>query len=61
MRGYIATSLKGDVTGYLKDKGIRMQTIEKEINSIAMDMIGDIIVEDGNPIEDYMDDMRERI
>lgn len=61
MRGYIGAVLEGRATEYLKERDIRMSAMENAINTIAMDMTGDIIVEDGRPIEDYIDEMEEMI
>lgn len=61
MRRYISSALEGDAKRFLKDNGLRMSSVEKEINTLAMDMTGDIIVEDGTVIDDYLDEVREMI
>ena len=61
MRGYIVASLGGDVREYLRERNLRMSSVENAINTIAMDMTGDIVIEDGQPIEDYMEELKEMV
>ena len=61
MRGYIVASLRGDVREYLRERNLRMSSVENAINTIAMDMTGDIVIEDGQPIEDYMEELKEMV
>jgi 4-hydroxy-3-methylbut-2-en-1-yl diphosphate synthase IspG/GcpE len=57
-KGYLEAALEGKAKQYLKDKGLLMTRIEEAINTLAMDSVGDSIVEDGNVFEDYADDVR---
>jgi hypothetical protein len=59
MRGYIVSVMDDDSDVFLKRNGLRRTAIEKEINTLAMDMVGDIILEDGTLIEDYLDEIEE--
>ena len=38
---------------------MRMSAMEKGINTISMDMVDDVIVEDGTIIDDYIDEVME--
>lgn len=61
MRGYIVSIMDGSSDSFLKRNGLRRTAIEKEVNTLAMDMVGDIILEDGTLIEDYLDEIEEMI
>ena len=57
-KGYLEAALEGKAKQYLKDRELLMTRIEEAINTLAMDSVGDSIVEDGNVFEDYADDVR---
>ncbi len=54
---YLRAASEGRAREVLKESGIRMPAMEERINSAAMDAVGDIVVEDGQLIEEYKDDM----
>ncbi len=59
-RGYLSASLEGvrAAKTFVREHGLTVSTIEGRINDLAMDAVGDIIVEDCVVIEDYIDDVR---
>lgn len=48
---------KGDCAGYCREKGEFLETLAESINNCALEYIGDIIIEDGDIISDYMTDI----
>lgn len=59
MIGYLVAAQDGTVKEFLVGNGLKMGALEKDINTLAMDMVGDIIVEDGTIIDDYTDEVSE--
>ncbi len=58
--GYLATAIDGCADpSVLKGTGRRANAVEDSINSKAMDIIGDVIIEEGIVVEDYLDDIME--
>ena len=57
-KGYLSAALEGKAASFLKDKGLIMARVEDSINGIAMDSVGDNIVENGEVFEEYVDDVR---
>jgi hypothetical protein len=49
----------GDYMTYLRDKNILPEVAIEAINEAALDIIGDIIIEDFKIIEDYRDEIKE--
>jgi hypothetical protein len=47
----------GDYMTYLRDKNILPEVAIEAINEAALDIIGDIIIEDFKIIEDYRDEI----
>ena len=61
-RGYLSLSLNGeDTAGFLRGTGISRIKMEDEINAKALDNVGDTVVENGAPVEDYIEDLRKGI
>jgi len=60
-KGYLAAALEGKGAAYLKEKGLNMSRMEDSINALAMDAVGDNIVENGSVFEDYAEDVRSCI
>lgn len=60
-RGYLSASLKGEGRVYIESIGIRMKAMEDSVNTIAMDIIGDTVVEDGSIVSEYEEDIRRSI
>ncbi len=56
-REYLRAASEGRAASVLKTAGIRMPAMEERINSAAMDAVGDIVVEEGQLIEEYREDM----
>ena len=48
---------EGNVAGYCRGEGVFFETLSESINSYALEYIGDIIIEDGRIIPDYMTDV----
>ena len=46
-KGYLKACLEGNGRAYLKDIGTPISKMEDSINSLAMDSVGDNIIEDG--------------
>lgn len=61
MHDYLMAAMNDEAEAYLSDVGYRMTTLEKEINKHAMDLLQDIIVEDGRIIPEYIDDISEML
>ena len=59
-KAYLAAALDSPTAAKkaAKDNGSSIGRMESAINEIAMDVVGDVIVEDGKVIEDYEDDVR---
>lgn len=49
--------IDGTISEFCREHGMFAQTLYEEINSEALDAIGDIIIEDGRFIEDYKDNV----
>ncbi len=56
-KGYLKACLEGKGRSFLKDKGIIVTRMEDSINALAMDSVGDNIVEDGSVFEEYESDV----
>ena len=54
---YIGAAIDGKGREYTKSIGVRMTAIEESINAKAMDAVGDVVVEDGNIISDYREEL----
>ncbi len=52
-RGYLKAVLEGKGKSYLKDNNLVMTRMEDSINGIAMDKVGDNIVENGEIFDEY--------
>ena len=57
-KGYLSAALEGKASAFLREKGIIMARMEDSINGIAMDSVGDSIVENGEVFEEYADNVR---
>ncbi len=57
-KGYLRACLEGNGKTYLKDIGTPISKMEDSINSLAMDSVGDNIIEDGSIFEEYIDDVK---
>lgn len=57
---YLRAAMEGDTRATLKRLGLRMSAIEERVNDLAMEIVGDTVVEGGDIIEDYRDEL-ERI
>ena len=57
-RGYLAAALEGKARQFLKDNGLVASRVEDSINAMAMDSIGDNIIEDGNVFEEYAGELK---
>ena len=55
--GYIEAALQGKGKEFARNNGMRLTAIEESINAKAMDHVGDIVVEDGNVISDYRQEL----
>lgn len=60
-RGYLKACMEGNGRRFAKGRGSSVSTLEGRINDSAMDIVEDIIVEDGVVIEDYLDDVRNML
>ncbi len=57
-RGLLETMyFEENITGYCRGEGVFFETLTESINSYALEYIGDIIIEDGRIIPDYMTDV----
>ncbi len=52
---------EGNVAGYCRGEGVFFETLTERINGYALEYIGDIIIEDGRIIPDYMTDVENII
>lgn len=57
-KGYLLACLECDGDGYLRRNKLLGPAVEDAINSMAMDAVGDQIVESGTVFEEYADDLR---
>jgi hypothetical protein len=60
-RGYLRAAMEGGADRYLKGTGIRMSSVEEGINTIAMDTVGDAVVEDGLIYDEYKEELNRVI
>ncbi len=60
-RGYLAASLEGGGEAFARNAGSTAVRFEDGINAVAMDTVGDQIVEDGNVFDEYADDVRRML
>ncbi len=56
-KDYLKACLDGKAAQYLKDLGKNMSRMEDSINSVAMDTVGDNIVENGTVFEEYTENV----
>ena len=59
MVAYLRAASDGDAQSFVGSRNMRMSAMEKGINTISMDMVDDVIVEDGTIIDDYIDEVME--
>ena len=57
-RGYLSACLDGDGDDFLRSSGRSRVSLEDSINEIAMDAVGDQVVQDGEVFQEYADDLR---
>jgi len=57
-RGYLSAVLEGKGRQYLMDNGLVITRVEDSINALAMDSVGDNIIENGEIFEEYIEDLR---
>ena len=57
-RGYLSACLDGDGDTFLRSSGRSRVSLEDSINEIAMDAVGDQVVQDGEVFQEYADDLR---
>ena len=50
---------KGDCAGFCREKGLLPETVFEEINAAAIEFIGDIVIENGEIIPDYRQEIAE--
>lgn len=60
-RGYLSAMLESEGDRYPRESGIRGKAVEDRINAIAMDLVGDAVVEGGEIVEDYLEDIRRAL
>jgi len=58
-KAYLAAALDGKGAAYLKENGLVMSIADDAINSVAVDCIGDSVMEDGRVFEEYSSDIRD--
>lgn len=58
---YLKGAMKGDAKKVLKELGVRMAAVEERINALAMETVQDVIIEDGNVIEEYRDELERML
>ncbi len=56
-KAYLRACLDGKAQSYLRDNGLTQSRVESGINILAMDNVGDNIVEDGVIFEEYIGDV----
>ncbi|MBP5685027.1 MAG: hypothetical protein J6W72_01180, partial [Candidatus Methanomethylophilaceae archaeon] len=57
-KGYLKASIEGKGKAFLKENGLIMTRVEDSINGLAMDRIGDNIIENGEIFEEYLADIK---
>ena len=60
-KGYLSASLEGNGERYARSSGSTTVRLEDGINAVAMDTVGDQIVEDGSVFEEYADAVRRML
>lgn len=56
-KGYLRACLEGSPDGYLREHRLLGPAVEDSINSVAMDIVGDQIVESGTVFDEYAEDV----
>lgn len=50
---------KGDCAGYCREKGAFFETLSESINTCAIEFIGDVVIENGEIVSDYLTDIEK--
>lgn len=59
--GLLGALIRGDGAEYCRSRNVMPETQYDRINDMAMENIGDILIENGNIIEDYLPDVEQMI
>ena len=60
-RRYLLCLLKGGDTGWVHGRGLLPEVLEDSINEALFDLFGDIVLDGGAVIEDYREELSERM
>ena len=61
-RGLLAVMCENkDAAGFCREKGLFAETVFEKINALAIESVGDIIIENGGIIPDYRDEIAEKV
>ena len=60
-KDYLRAALEGKASSFIRERGGTMSRMEDFINSLAMDAVGDNIIENGSVFEEYTDDVRSML
>lgn len=55
---YLIQALNGTARAYCSENKLKLNSVESKINNAAMDIIGDAIVQNGEVIEEYIDNIK---
>ncbi len=54
----ISELFKGGAERYCRENNILPETVYEEINTLALDCVGDVVIEDGQIVQDYEEELR---